>query len=232
MHINRCPQTPFVAADQSDKAAVDTNWFAWWTKRGYIYLETISLIWKNEQWPQDWEHRRIALFKQNAQARFCFQAGSNVIIDKREQTVRRKWFELLKKFAMTEHVLEVDLVGCRTSTDGITYKHIYSKREEKGEKDHFADFVMSKMDEDEFADVELQEQQANSLTITYPIIIDQTEGDEELEQLEEKDRFGENTKYRSPIQIEADRIKIKGAVKESIEKIELESEPKSRLLEI
>ena len=53
MHINRCPQTPFVAADQSDKAAVDTNWFAWWTKRGYIYLETISLIWKNEQWPQD-----------------------------------------------------------------------------------------------------------------------------------------------------------------------------------
>ena len=43
-------------------------------------------------------------------------------------------------------------------------------------------------------------QQAFGLIVENPTIIDQTEGDTELERFEQKDRFGENTEFRTTTQ--------------------------------
>ena len=79
MHIDKFtePKSPFIAADRWDSAVSDTNWFAWWTKRGYYYMEAVRIVWKQGE---DWTGKKIVLFKKQGLARFSFQAGSDVIL--------------------------------------------------------------------------------------------------------------------------------------------------------
>ena len=64
-----------------------------------------------------------------------------------------------------------------------------------------------------------------------PKIIEQIEGDHELQELKRRERFGENTKSRSSAQIKEDEEKVKMAIHESINKLSLDDDNK-RVLHI
>ena len=123
------PRAPFAAAEASDKAISDSNWFAWWTERGYYYLETVRLCWQENG--QDWTGKRIVMFKRRGLAKFRFQAGTDVIQAKDQLSAERQWFDLMRRFAETDKVLEIDMIGWRMTSDGITFTNMASPEESK-----------------------------------------------------------------------------------------------------
>lgn len=120
------PQAPFIAADRWNMSMSDSNWYAWWDERQYFLLETIRLIWKEES---TWVGRSISLFKKRGLAKFRFQAGTDVIQTETQTEATQELFELFRRFACTDLVLEIDLANHRMSKDGVRYVRIVQARE-------------------------------------------------------------------------------------------------------
>ena len=72
------------------------------------------------------------MFKTKAgKQKFHFQADSDVIMAENETQAKQKWFALLKKFAISDRVLRVDLNGQRMNWHGINYINRFSEHEKR-----------------------------------------------------------------------------------------------------
>jgi len=234
------PNVPFVACDM---AKSDTNFFAWFKRRRYHLLESISLMWKERK---KWKMKRIWLFKRSDFASFKFQAGSDVIRADTEQEANEQWFDFMKRFCKSRYVMEVNIEKRLVSINGYDYVELLSDKEKMDLKSQLeADGTLSgdKVEKVELVDIcSLSrvmtsnlpeyydfEPSVNPVEFSNPVTIDPSGGDEELQELESRDKFGESVNNRTPEQIEEDKREIRQALLESIDKLDLNKAQKNAI---
>ena len=116
------------------------------------------------------------------------------------------------------YVMEINLRDRKVSMDGYEYLDIVSPQEKEALKAELAGPLAGLLSGEPPSEVVVYD--ALSLTLSDPIILDQNRNEEdlsELEQLEAKQKLGENVFERTPEQKAQDRKEISEALIDAID---------------
>ena len=187
-------------------------------------------MWKEND---KWTGRRIALFKRKGLSRFKFQAGADVIKANTELEAKERFYAFMRRFVDSPFVMEVNLRDSKVSMDDYDYLDILSPEEKEALRTELAEPLAGLLSGEPPGKMVTYD--ALSLTLSDPIILDQNGNKKELselEQLEAKQKLGENIFERTPEQQAQARKEIKEALISEIDKLSITDIQRAELMKV